>query len=433
MPDVSRPTLDGGQFIDEARVLVAAGRGGDGACTFRREKFVPRGGPDGGCGGRGGSVVFVATSGKNTLYYFQHHRHFRAADGTPGTGSNCNGANGADQIVEVPPGTLIRDDQGAVLADLLEPGDEFPVARGGRGGRGNKVFCTSRRQAPHFAEKGEPGEERWVRLELRLIAEVGLVGFPNVGKSTLLSRVSAAKPKVAAYPFTTLAPKLGVVALGEDRHFTMADLPGLIEGASEGKGLGDRFLRHAERTRLLVHLVDVSGWEGRNPVEDYRTIRAELEAHHGGLAAKPEMIVANKMDVPASEEHLAAFSAELGLPVIPISAVTGLGVDVLIRAIGARLAELPPESPRERPMVVHRPEPLYVVEKVDGGFRVRGERVERLVAMTDHENDEACLRMERILCRLGVYEALEAEGCVEGDTVTVGRLEFVFIPDKYSR
>jgi len=421
----------GVSFIDEARVFVAAGQGGNGCCSFRREKYVPRGGPDGGCGGGGGSVVLEATTDRNTLYHFQRNRHYRAEKGGHGSGSNKSGACAEDLVIAVPLGTIVRDDEGNAMADLVEPGERVVVAAGGRGGRGNRVFATSRRQAPMFAEKGEPGEERWIRLELRLIAEVGLLGYPNVGKSTLLSRVSHAKPKVAAYPFTTLAPKLGVVAVG-DRTFTMADLPGIIEGAAEGKGLGDRFLRHAERTRLLLHLLDASAWEGRDPAEDYACIRAELERHHPALAAKPEIVVANKLDVPGADEKLEALQRTLGRPVVAISAVVGLGVEELMAAVLRRLDELPRDVPREEVVRVHRPEPLFAVERdADGRFVVRGKRVERLVAMTDRLSEEAVGRMERILSRLGVYLALEEAGCTEGDTVAIADLEFDYVPDQY--
>ena len=415
-------------FIDEARVLVSAGRGGNGCCSFRREKFIPKGGPDGGCGGTGGHVILEATTQKNTLYHFQRNRHYRATKGTHGSSKNKTGACGENLVVGVPLGTVIRDDDGHVIADLIEAGEQVIVARGGRGGRGNRVFATSRRQAPKFAEKGEPGEERWIRLELRLIAEVGLLGYPNVGKSTLLSRISHAKPKIGAYPFTTLAPKLGVVSVGE-KTFTVADLPGIIEGAADGKGLGDRFLRHAERTRLLLHILDVSGWEGRDPYDDYQHIRLELEHHHPALAARPELVVANKMDVPEAEEKLEALKKKLDCPILSISAVVGMGVDELVKRVSLELEKLPAFVPREAVVRVHQAEPVYKIKKEAGIFHVIGRRVERLVAMTDLENDEAKLRMEHIIARLGIYRALEEAGCGEGDTVVIGDLEFDYIPD----
>ena len=426
--DVGRGGDQGPLFIDEARILVSAGRGGNGCCSFRREKFVPKGGPDGGCGGKGGHVILEATTQRNTLYDFQRNRQYRAPKGSHGSSKNKRGASGEDLIIGVPLGTVVRDDLGNVLADLVEIGEQVIVARGGRGGRGNRVFATSRRQAPKFAEKGEPGQEQWVKLELRLIAEVGLLGYPNVGKSTLLSRISHAKPKIGAYPFTTLAPKLGVVSCGE-KTFTVADLPGIIEGAADGKGLGDRFLRHAERTRLLLHLLDVSAWEGRDPYEDYLHIREELKKHHPALAERPEMIVANKMDVPDAEEKLAVLKDKLSAPIIAISAVVGMGVDELITKVAQELEKLPAFVPREEVFKVHRPDPVYQIVIEKGVYYVRGRRVERLVSMTDLENDEAKLRMEHIIARLGIYRALEEEGCNEGDTVVIGDLEFEYIPD----
>ena len=428
---MARSSSNGPLFIDEARIFVSAGKGGNGCCSFRREKFVPDGGPDGGCGGRGGNVILIATTQHNTLFPHQKTRHYRAKNGGNGSSKNKTGAQGVDLYVDVPIGTVVKDEDGKVIADLVAEGEEFVVAMGGQGGRGNRVFTTARRRAPKFAENGAPGDEYWVRLELRLIAEVGLVGYPNVGKSTFLRQISHAKPKIGAYPFTTLAPKLGVVAIGDERTFTVADLPGLIEGAADGKGLGDRFLRHAQRTRLIVHIIDVSGWEGRDPVEDYNSIRNELVSHHPELASKPEIVVANKIDVPGHEENLQRLKNSLDVEVHSISAAAGLNINPLKFAISDRLASLPREIIRSQVVKVHKVEPLFTIVRDGSTFFVEGTRIERLVAMTDFENDEARLRLEHILSRLKIYKSLTEEGCKEGDTVVIGPLEFIFIPDRF--
>ena len=417
-------------FIDEARIFVCAGKGGNGCASFRREKFVPDGGPNGGCGGKGGDVILVATGQHNTLFSHQKMRHYRAKGGSNGSSSNKTGGCGDPLFVEVPVGTVVKNMEGQVIADLAELGEEYVAAKGGRAGRGNRVFVTATRRAPKFAEKGAPGDEGWIRLELRLIAEVGLVGYPNVGKSTLLRQISHAKPKIGAYPFTTLAPKLGVVAIG-DSSFTVADLPGLIEGAADGKGLGDRLLRHAERTRLIVHIIDVSGWEGRDAAEDYKAIRRELLAHHPDLAAKPEIIVANKMDVAGYEENLKSLEAVVDSKIYVISAAAGMNIDPLKYAIGKRLDELPHETIRSQVVKVHKVEPIFTIIRDGGRFVIKGSKVARLVAMTDFDNDEARLRLEHILARLGLYKALAKDGCQEGDPVCIGELEFVFIPGRY--
>jgi GTP-binding protein len=397
---------------------------------MRREKFVPDGGPNGGCGGRGGDVILVATAQYNTLFSHQKTRHYRADSGLNGSSSNKTGACGEPFFVEVPVGTVVKNKEGQVIADLAKEGEEWVAAKGGRAGRGNRVFVTATRKAPKFAEKGAPGEEGWIYLELRLIAEVGLVGYPNVGKSTLLRQISHAKPKIGSYPFTTLAPKLGVVVMG-DSTFTVADLPGLIEGASDGKGLGDRFLRHAERTRIIVHMIDVSGWEGRDPVEDYTAIRKELIAHHPALAAKPEIVVANKMDVSGYEDNLKRLEESVDSKVYLISAAAGMQIDALKYAIWERLNELPGEVIRSQVVKVHKVEPIFTIVNTENYFRVEGSKIIRLVSMTDFENDEARLRLEHILSRLGLYKALAKDGCREGDVVIIGEFEFIFIPGRY--
>jgi GTP-binding protein len=341
-------------FVDEVDIQVSAGDGGRGCLSFRREKFVPRGGPDGGDGGSGGSVFIVAAPRKNTLVDFRFHPEFTAERGRHGQGSNKKGADGRDLEIEVPPGTLVvetRDDgERQPVADLTSEGQRVLVARGGRGGRGNARFVSSTNRAPRRTEPGEPGEQRRLRLQLKLIADVGLVGFPNAGKSTLISRMSAARPKIADYPFTTLTPNLGVVTLSDDRTFVVADVPGLIEGAHEGHGLGDRFLRHVERTKVLVHLVDVSGMSGRDPVDDFEVINRELRLFSPEMAAKPQIVAANKIDAlddPARAHRLETRAREQGLPFVQISGATGRGVDDLLERVWRALAE--ERAERERP------------------------------------------------------------------------------------
>jgi GTP-binding protein len=332
-------------FVDEVEIHVRAGDGGRGCVSFRREKFVPRGGPNGGDGGRGGSVILEADEGLGTLLDFRYRRHYAAPRGGHGEGSDRHGANGKNLLLRVPVGTTVRErDSGLLLGDLTRHKERLDVARGGRGGRGNARFATSTQRAPRRAEPGEAGEERWLRLELRLLADVGVVGFPNAGKSTLVSRLSAARPRIADYPFTTLVPTLGLVRLDEGRSFVIADVPGLIPGAAEGKGLGLRFLRHLERTRLLVHLLDLDPATGRDPVEDWRTIQAELLAYSPELAARPQLLAANKTDLPDAAPRLArvvAFGRRQGLPVLPLAARPGQGLDALRTAIGATLLAAP--------------------------------------------------------------------------------------------
>ncbi|HEV8437354.1 MAG TPA: GTPase ObgE [Methylomirabilota bacterium] len=329
-------------FVDEIAIFVKGGDGGAGCVSFRREKFVPRGGPDGGDGGDGGSVVLEADANITTLLDFHYQRHYTAARGQHGKGANKHGRSGADTVLRVPLGTLVADRHSRErLGDLTAPGQRLLVARGARGGRGNARFVSSTNRAPRRADLGRPGEERWIQLELKLLADVGVIGFPNAGKSTLVSRVSAARPKIADYHFTTLEPTLGIVRVDEDRTFVIADVPGLIAGAAEGKGLGHRFLRHVERTRLLIHLIDLDPGNGRDPVEDYRTIQGELQAYAGPLAARPQIVAANKVELPDTEERrrqLEQFCAAHGLPFHAVSAVTGHGLSALVRDAADRLA-----------------------------------------------------------------------------------------------
>ncbi len=419
-------------FVDRAKIYVKGGDGGNGAVAFRREKYVPLGGPDGGDGGRGGDVVLQVDPGLRTLLDFRYQQHLRAGRGAHGEGSNRHGRSADDLVVKVPPGTQVRDAQtGRLMADLTEDGQTFIVARGGRGGRGNSRFAGSANKAPKFAEKGEPGEERWIVLELKLIADVGLIGFPNAGKSTLLSRVSAARPKIADYPFTTLAPNLGVVHLEGTESFVIADLPGLIGGAHQGVGLGHEFLRHVERTRLLIHVVDAAGVEGRSPLDDYRQINEELRLYDARLAHLPQLVAANKTDLPGAAGGVATLIKELGESnVFPISAVTGKGVKELMYRAAVMLAELPasPFSQEEESRVTLRPEAedRITVSREDGAFVVHGEKVEKLVAMTDFENREAVKRFQRIFRQAGHEETLKASGAKNGDTVRIHDIEFTF-------
>jgi GTP-binding protein len=425
-------------FLDRVKIWVRAGDGGDGAATFRREAHVPRGGPDGGDGGRGGSVYLRVDPGQTTLRDFRFSHHFKAPAGGRGERARRHGKAGEDLDLPVPPGTAVVDDAtGELVADLVATGQRTLVARGGRGGLGNTHFKTSTHQAPKHAQKGEPGEERWLRLELRLIADVGLVGLPNAGKSTLLAALTAAQPKIADYPFTTLEPNLGVMELPDDeRRPTIADVPGLIEGASSGAGLGHAFLRHVERTRVLVHVVDGAS---RDPEADHAVIRDELFAHDPALLEKPILVAFNKLDLPAAAEAWPAFRAARdadGLRVVAVSATTGTGIDELRNVLAELLpdaAELssPPES---EGVVVHRIEPMsdaFIVERENGAFRVRGKRIERLAAQTNFDNEESAERFQRDLARLGVDDQLRRAGVAAGDTVRIGRTELEWEPQPW--
>ncbi|HHX43495.1 MAG TPA: GTPase ObgE [Chloroflexi bacterium] len=414
-------------FYDEVWIEVRAGRGGNGAVSFRREPYVPFGGPNGGNGGAGGSVYLRVNPHLNSLVALARQRHYRAGNGVHGQGKSQQGAKGDDLYIDVPPGTIVRDaDTGELVGDLTAPGSTLLVARGGRGGRGNEAFKSSTRQTPRFAERGEPGQERRLVLELRLIADVGIVGKPNAGKSTLLSVVSAARPKIADYPFTTLTPTLGVVEVDGDT-FVLADIPGLIEGAHEGAGLGIQFLRHVARTRLLVHLVDGAS---PDPVADYRAINAELAAHSPELAAKPQIVALNKMDLTDAADKLRALRNAIGAEagtVYGISAVTGEGVQALMRAVAESLAALPAEEPPKE-VFVFRPHEresteVTITKEAPGVFRVAGEEIERLAQMTDWPSYEAAERFERILSARGIATRLEQAGVELGDTVLIGDIE----------
>jgi GTP-binding protein len=410
-------------YLDEARIYVKGGDGGNGALSFRREKYVPFGGPDGGDGGRGGSVFLRVNHNENTLLQFAHKRHFKAERGGNGGGRKKHGRKGQDLVIDVPPGTVVSTEEG-LLADLVYPGEMLLVGRGGRGGLGNVHFATPTNRAPRVAQKGEPGEERWLNLELKTIADVGLVGLPNAGKSSLLAAISAARPKIASYPFTTLSPNLGVTEVG-DVAIVVADIPGLIEGAHRGVGLGYQFLRHIERARLLVHVVDASA---EDPLADYRTVRDEMTQYDAALAERPTLIALNKMDLPEAQARREELIAALGgRDVYPLSAVTGEGVAALLTAIAGVLAELPaPEAPTDAGLRVYRLAPAeeaWSVERYGGGFRVRGRPVERLMAMTDLNQEDAAAELQRRLARMGVLQALERAGVSSGDTVVIGDSE----------
>jgi GTP-binding protein len=413
--------------VDEARIFVKAGRGGAGVVSFRREKYVPLGGPDGGDGGRGGSVYLVARAGISTLLEFVRRRHVQASNGAPGRGARQHGKAGEDLVIGVPPGTLVRADDG-LTADLVRVGDTALVARGGRGGLGNTHFATSTQRAPRIAQKGEPGEERWLNLELKTIAQAALVGEPNAGKSSLLAATSAARPKIGDYPFTTLSPNLGVVEPEDDSDvFVIADVPGLIAGAHTGAGLGHRFLRHVERAPILVHVVDASR---PDVLEAYRTVRTELEAYKPEVGIKPEIVVANKLDLPDARAGFELLRRALpDRPVVGVSTVTNEGVAELLETVASQVAKLPhaeetPDSQVRVYRLAPEEEAGFVVDGVGPGlYRVRGKRVERLVAMTDLNNEAGTDYLQRQLERLGVFEALEKAGVQVGDTVTIGDWE----------
>lgn len=414
-------------MIDEAKIYVRSGDGGDGLIHFRREKFVPRGGPAGGDGGHGGDVVLVVNPKLTTLANFQQRVHFKAQSGERGGANNRTGATAPDLVIEVPPGTLVRDAKsGALLGDLVKAEDRLVVAKGGRGGRGNARFKSPSHQAPRVAERGEPGEERWLKLELKLIADVGLVGVPNAGKSTLLSVISNARPKIAPYPFTTLEPNLGVVRF-DDRDLVVADIPGLIEGAHLGVGLGHAFLRHVQRTRLLVHLLN---GESSDPLADYNQINMELALYDEKLAHKPQIVVFNKLDLPEAQARWPQVEAALrqrGVKPLAISAATQEHVQTLIRMMFHTLDTLPEEEEPVREIPVYElPQDEFafeITQEEPGVFRVSGKRIERAAAMTYWDYDEAVARFQNILETLGITQALEDAGVEVGDTVFIGEFE----------
>ena len=423
------------QFVDKVNIFVQAGHGGNGCMSFRREKYVAAGGPDGGDGGHGGSVVLRVDTGMTTLMDFRYKRKYTAPSGGNGQGSNMKGRNGEDLIIRVPLGTVVRDaESGDVIKDMSDQ-EDYVLARGGRGGWGNQHFATPTRQAPRFAKAGLPGESHDVVLELKLLADVGLVGFPNVGKSTLLSVVSGAHPKIANYHFTTLCPNLGVVYLGEGESFVMADIPGIIEGASEGVGLGHDFLRHIDRCRLVVHIVDVSGSEGRDPVEDFITINRELAQYSPELSQRPMIVVANKIDIlqdPENMDRLREYTDSLGLPLYEMSAAIHKGTQELMRVIYNRLQELPPitvyETEYVKPLAEAGDADDLVIEQQDDVWLVSAGWMERLIADINFDDYESRMYFDRQLRRSGLFDRLEEMGIQKGDTVSIYDIEFNYEP-----
>ncbi len=420
-------------FVDKVKIFVRSGKGGDGHVSFRREKYVPNGGPDGGDGGRGGHIIFEVDSGLNTLMKFRHQRHFKAKDGEEGGKKRCHGKDAEDLVIKVPQGTVIREaETGHVITDLHATGQREILFRGGRGGRGNQHFATATRQAPRYAEKGMPAKEYWITLELKMIADVGLVGYPNVGKSTLLSMESNAQPKIANYHFTTLAPNLGVVTNQYGKQFVMADIPGLIEGAAEGVGLGHDFLRHVERTKVLLHVVDAAGTEGRDPVEDIYTIQKEIALYNPSiLEDKPQIIAANKIDVGGCEENLARLKAEFepqGIKVVPISAAANDNLQDLLKDVAELLATVPEQN------IVFEPEfeevstmpdgPFEVKKLFDGYYTVEGTAIQRMLGYTAMDTEQGFAFFQKYLREKGIIDALEEAGIAEGDTVNIYDLEF---------
>ena len=432
-------------FLDEVKIFVRSGDGGNGLVAFRREKYVPKGGPAGGDGGRGANVVFIVDEGLRTFMDYRYQKKFVAPNGVNGMSKGMHGRKSKDLYLKVPPGTVIRDtDTGEVLADLVEHEQEVIVARGGRGGRGNCRFATPSNPAPEIAENGEPGEERNLTLELKLMADVGLVGFPSVGKSTLLSITSKAKPKIADYHFTTLAPNLGVVETKDHRSFVMADLPGLIEGASQGVGLGHQFLRHIERTKVIVHVIDMSATDGRDPYEDYKVINAELGEYNMRLLERPQVVVANKMDIPVASENLVEFKKRLAedgedVDIVEISAFTRNNIDNLLYKISDILDNTDPnmlyeldteeESMENRVIYKHKPkdETFKITRDDTGAYVVSGPGIERAFLMTDFNRDASVRRFAQQMRSMGVDDALRERGCKNGDTVKILKGEFEFV------
>ncbi len=421
-------------FVDMARIFIKAGNGGNGAVAFHREKYVASGGPDGGDGGKGGDVIFEADRNLSTLMDFRYKRKYTAEHGGNGAGGNCTGKDGADLVIKVPVGTAVKDcDLGVYLADLSEDGMRVVIAKGGKGGFGNAKFATPKRQAPRFAKPGRKGEELTVELELKLLADVGLLGFPNVGKSTLLSMVSSCKPKIANYHFTTLIPNLGVVSFGEGESFVMADIPGIIEGASEGVGLGHAFLRHTERTRLLLHVVDVSGFEGRNPVEDIEIINSELAGYSRRLAQKEQIIVGNKIDLVYEKETLEEFKQTMeakGYRVFFISGATKEGVDELMQYTRERLSQIPKEETVEvvdRELLIRESAEPFTIICENGVFILEGDLPEKLINSTNFTDYESLQYLQRALIKSGIIAALKEKGAKEGDTIIIDDAQFDFV------
>lgn len=421
-------------FIDEVYMEIHAGNGGDGCTAFRREKYIPMGGPYGGNGGRGSNIIFKVDQGLHTLLDLRYHKIIKGKKGENGTGKNCNGKNSEDIVIKVPQGTVITDtDSGLILADLRGKDDEVVVAYGGRGGRGNTAFKTPSNPAPNYSENGEPGEVKYIKVELKLLADVGLVGLPSVGKSTLISMVSKAKPKIAAYHFTTLTPNLGVVKDKKNRTFVMADLPGLIEGASHGEGLGDKFLRHIERTRVIAHVVDMSGSEGRDPYEDYLLINRELASFSSKLIEKPQIVIANKMDIEGAKENLERFQSLVDAKIFPISAMNQEGLEPVLLELGDMLEKIQEEPLYEEDRFeghvlyqFKKEEPYTITREDNGTWVVHGEEIEKLFRMTKFTTEEGVLRFAKRLRKMGIDDKLEELGAKENDKVRILDFEFEY-------
>lgn len=419
-------------FVDEAILELQAGRGGNGCMAFRREKYVEMGGPFGGNGGNGGDIIFKVDEGLNTLIDLRYKKLYKADNGQHGEGKGMHGKNAKNLVIRVPLGTVITDiESNNVLADLVEKNDEVVIAKGGRGGRGNMAFATHSNPAPAFCENGEPGEVIKVKVELKLLADVGLVGLPSVGKSTIISKISAAKPKIAAYHFTTLSPNLGVVKASGNRSYVVADLPGLIEGASQGEGLGDKFLKHIERTRVIAHVIDISGIEGRDPYDDFITINKELEAFNKKIMDKPQIIIANKMDMPSSIENLKKFKEKVDLPIYEVSAVNGEGLDKVINVLADYLDKIkkePINEIKEKSHVIYKyqeEEPFKVIKEKDG-FRVKGAKIEKILKMTWFASDETYRRFSNQLKKMGIEDKLRQMGAKNGDMIYILDYEFEY-------
>lgn len=422
-------------FVDQVKVFVKAGDGGNGLAAFRREKYVPMGGPAGGDGGKGGDIVFVVDEGLSTLMDFRYNKHFKAQRGENGMSKGKHGKNAEDFEIPVPPGTSVYDEAtNELIADLVHQGQKAVICQGGRGGRGNIRFATSRNPAPNLSENGEPGQELDIRIELKVLADVGLVGFPSVGKSTLLSVVSAAKPQIADYPFTTLTPNLGVVSTKDGRSFVMADLPGLIEGAHEGVGLGHQFLRHIERTRIILHIIDMASLEERDPYEDYLKINSELEKYDATLKNKKQIIVANKMDMPESQANLEHLQAQISedIEIYPISTISRDGLDNLLYKIADTLDSIPVEVAEEETEEVvisfeKKSDKFTISRDDDGSFILEGDKIETLFKMTDFSSDEGIQKFARRMRQMGIDRALRDKGAKDGDVVRLLDFEFEFV------
>jgi GTP-binding protein len=426
---------DYNMFIDKARIFIKGGDGGNGLVAFRREKYIAAGGPNGGDGGKGGDIIFTVNPGLSTLVDFRYRKHYKAEPGENGGNFNKTGRSGKDLVIQVPPGTIVRDEStGKVIADFTKTGQTMIMAKGGKGGKGNQHFATPTRQVPNFAESGDAGEERWVILELKLLADVGLIGFPNVGKSTILSMVSSAKPKIANYHFTTLKPNLGVVNVDRENSFVIADIPGLIEGAHVGTGLGHEFLKHIERTRMLIHVIDIAAIDGRDPIQDFQVINKELAQYNPEIIEKYQVVAANKIDLPGVEKNLERFTEYAkgnGYQVFPISAATGRGIRELMLYVSQKLKELPMKSlisdtDKEVVYSVEEEEP-FTIRKEGSAFIVEGEWVKKIISSINIDSYDSLQYFQRAIKNKGIIQALEDLGINEGDTVKVYDIEFEYI------